>query len=316
MFPLISIIIPVYNRESTVAKALKSAILQTYRPLEIIVIDDGSDDNTRKVIRQIQVKYNDLSAGLKIDYIYQHNQGVSAARNNGIAHANGKYICFLDSDDMYYPSKVSEQFRLLKEYNADCCYCCSINKNDGYEYINQVKKIGNYPVLSFLNGDILTSLNTWMFRANLIENNKINFRLRCNWGEDNEFLVKCLYYSNKVIYTNDVLVEIQLGRFDGLSKFSWNHIEDDIKINKAILQFLMTQNISSKEKKLYQMEIEKYLIPKLTMNSIWSGYIYGDSVKAREMFNNNRKILKKYQFKFDLYSIKYWIKYFYMSLIA
>lgn len=314
MYPLISIIIPTYNRGNIVEKAIKSAITQNYRPLEIIVIDDGSNDNTKEIVKNIQEEHKELYDGLKIDYIYQHNQGVSAARNNGISHSKGEYICFLDSDDIYYPLKVLEQYKLLNNSKADCCYSCAIYKGIGYQYIKRNKALGKYAVLSFLNGDILTSLNTWLFRANLIKKHNINFRLGCNWGEDNEFLVKCLYYSHKVVYTNQILVEIKLGRLDGLSKFSWSHIEKDIKINNAILEFLMAQNIPFEEKQLYRLEVEERLLPKLTMNSIWSGYKSENESIAYKMFNNYRQILKKYKSSYDVYSIKYWIKYFFLSL--
>lgn len=314
MNPLISIIIPTYNRENIVGKAIKSVVLQNYRPLEIIVIDDGSTDNTKSIINQIQKKYSNALDNLKIDYIFQNNHGVSDARNNGISHSKGEYICFLDSDDIYYPEKISEQFKLLNDSNADCCYGCALYKSEGYQYVNKIKPVGKYAVLSFLNGDILTSLNTWMFRANLIRKNNINFQLGCDWGEDNEFLVKCLFYSSKVVCTNQVLVEIKLGRPDGLSKFSWLHIEKDIKINKDILKFLMAQNISCEEKQLYKLEIEKKVLPRLTMNSIWRGYKCGNRSIAYTMFYIYRQILKTYKFNYDLYSIKYWIKYFYLHL--
>ena len=85
-----SIIIPTYNRASFLPKAIESVLAQTYTEWELIIVDDGSTDNTKEVVS----KYNDS----RITYIYQKNAERSAARNNGILHANGNYICFMDSD--------------------------------------------------------------------------------------------------------------------------------------------------------------------------------------------------------------------------
>ena len=88
-----SIIIPTYNRAHVLAKAIESVINQRYTNWELIIIDDGSNDNTREVVQQ----FNDP----RINYVYQENTERSQARNNGIKLAKGLYICFLDSDDEY-----------------------------------------------------------------------------------------------------------------------------------------------------------------------------------------------------------------------
>lgn len=85
---------PTYNREKTVGRAIKSVLEQTYKDWELIVIDDGSKDNTKELISTYR--------NSRIRYFYQENQGRSAARNKGISLATGDYICFLDSDDIFY----------------------------------------------------------------------------------------------------------------------------------------------------------------------------------------------------------------------
>lgn len=89
-----SIIIPTYNRANVLSNAINSIVKQTFAAWELIIVDDGSMDNTQELIAQI----NDT----RIRYVYQENQERSVARNNGIKQANGQYICFLDSDDEYY----------------------------------------------------------------------------------------------------------------------------------------------------------------------------------------------------------------------
>ena len=103
----VSVIIPAYNGDRYIAEAIDSAIEQTYKgEYEIIVVDDGSTDNTFRVVEQ----YGD-----RVNYLSQKNQGVAASRNFGLAAARGKYIAFLDQDDIFLPHKLSSQVALLEE---------------------------------------------------------------------------------------------------------------------------------------------------------------------------------------------------------
>jgi len=96
--PSISVIIPVYNRENLVTSCIESILKQTYEHREIIVVDDGSTDNTLNVVKQYQ---NDIKI------IHIKNGGSSAARNAGLNHASGDYIAYIDSDDTWHPDKLS-----------------------------------------------------------------------------------------------------------------------------------------------------------------------------------------------------------------
>ncbi len=104
--PLVSVIIPTYNRGWIVAEAIDSVLAQDYNNYELIVIDDGSDDNTPAIL---------AAYGNKITVLHQSNRGVSAARNRGIAAAAGRWIAFLDSDDLWLPRKLSTQVNFFKE---------------------------------------------------------------------------------------------------------------------------------------------------------------------------------------------------------
>jgi glycosyltransferase involved in cell wall biosynthesis len=108
--PLVSAIVPVYNGERYIDSALKSIIEQNYHPLEIIVVDDGSTDNTAEIVRSFK----------EVHYIYQPNQGPgpAAARNTGILAAKGEFIAFLDADDIWMPNKLRVQANYLR-FNPD-----------------------------------------------------------------------------------------------------------------------------------------------------------------------------------------------------
>jgi len=106
--PFFSIIIPSYNRANFLKIAVRSVLNQDFTDYELIVVDDGSYDNTKKVIDSISDK--------RFKSLYQSHKGVSAARNNGLGLAKGKFICFLDSDDRFCKNKLSITFSYIKKY--------------------------------------------------------------------------------------------------------------------------------------------------------------------------------------------------------
>jgi glycosyltransferase involved in cell wall biosynthesis len=103
--PLVSVIVPTYNYAEFIGEAIKSVLDQTIQDFEILVIDDGSTDNTKEVV---------LSFGDKVRYFYQSQQGPAKARNKGIVESKGEYIAFLDADDVWLPSKLEKQVNLFR----------------------------------------------------------------------------------------------------------------------------------------------------------------------------------------------------------
>jgi glycosyltransferase involved in cell wall biosynthesis len=103
---LVSVIIPVFNGGRYLAEAIDSVLAQTYQPVEVIVVDDGSTDNSADIAHS----YND------VHYIYQRNQGVAVARNTGLAAAHGAFIAFLDADDTWPPYKLKTQVDYLLQH--------------------------------------------------------------------------------------------------------------------------------------------------------------------------------------------------------
>ena len=133
-----SIIIPTYNRAAFLPKAIESVLNQTYTDWELIIVDDGSTDNTREVVSQ----YNDG----RITYIYQQNAERSAARNNGINHAKGDYICFMDSDEYLYNERLDELSKVIKNNsNKTACYYTDI-RFEGYKNYIRTGKYFQFPI--------------------------------------------------------------------------------------------------------------------------------------------------------------------------
>ena len=132
----ISVIIPTYNRKKYIKRAIDSVIRQSYKPFEIIVIDDGSTDGTYELIKQ---SYSSSQISLK----KQKNKGVSAARNKGVKLANGDWIAFLDSDDEWFENKLELQVREIKKSKTFICHTNEIWIRNGIR-VNQMKKHQKY----------------------------------------------------------------------------------------------------------------------------------------------------------------------------
>ena len=114
--PKVSIIIPAYNAARYIKEAVDSALAQTYPSVEVVVIDDGSTDDTKRILEPY------IGAG-KIKYVYQTNKGLAGARNTGIKNSSGEFIAFLDADDLFLPEKVAAQARVLEENRGyGVCY--------------------------------------------------------------------------------------------------------------------------------------------------------------------------------------------------
>jgi len=104
--PRVTVVIPTHNRRNLVREAIASVAAQSYTDFELIIVDDGSDDRTAEVVQQYT----------GVQYIYQANRGVSAARNVGVARARGALIAFLDSDDLWQPRKLEHQVALFNQH--------------------------------------------------------------------------------------------------------------------------------------------------------------------------------------------------------
>lgn len=128
--PLVSIVIPVYNGSNYLKQAIDSALAQTYKNIEIIVVNDGSNDNN--ATENIALSY-----GNKIRYFSKPNGGVSSALNFGISKMQGKYFSWLSHDDMYYPQKIENQILLLRKYD----FCDSLVALCEYTLVDSNKKI-------------------------------------------------------------------------------------------------------------------------------------------------------------------------------
>jgi glycosyltransferase involved in cell wall biosynthesis len=153
---MVSVIMPAYNSEKTITESIKSVLCQTYKFWELIIINDGSTDNTENLIKS----FNDN----RIIYIYQNNKGVSAARNLGLTLSTGSYIGFLDSDDIWESNKLEIQINYFKNNNEISMihtdfmtFKDSIDHCKYKKYIEPYNNINTYFYRLLINDIIVTS---------------------------------------------------------------------------------------------------------------------------------------------------------------
>ena len=212
-----SVIIPLYNKAPYVRKALETVCAQTYRDYEIIVINDGSTDNSAIIAEE----YLNGVEGISYEILSQQNAGVSAARNNAVAQASGEYIAFLDADDWWEPTYLERMAQLIKDYPEAGLYACNyVYYKPGKTHVALNIPTGyiNYPKAYYESGAMpVTSITAIMPRAVFDEMG--GFPLGIKLGEDFLLWAKtALHYPvvflNEALawYNNDVPVALRATR--------------------------------------------------------------------------------------------------------
>jgi glycosyltransferase involved in cell wall biosynthesis len=192
---LVSVIIPTYNRAETIQRAIHSCLNQTYPFIEIIIIDDGSSDDTKHSVLQIARDNNDSNKHIRC--IYQSNSGACVARNTGMDNAQGEYIQFLDSDDTMEPYKIEKQMDALKKRNAPCALCDFKYIDNHGKIIKQVKNDGDIH-------EYTSKLRSVSIMTPLIKKQSILYGLRWNpalkRNQDMDFMFKYFLTIEKWCY--------------------------------------------------------------------------------------------------------------------
>lgn len=233
---LVSTIIPVYNRPQLLAESVNSVLAQTYRPIEVIIVDDGSTDNTSEVGKDFAGAYPG-----KVIYIRQANQGVASARNAGIKKAKGEFIQFLDSDDLLMPEKFTRQVTGLLS-NPDCgisyCYTREYRPEDGRKDI-PTRRTGEtffsmFPEILF---GRFWGTPTPLYRRTVIE--AIGFFRNLSIYEDWEYECRAAAIGVKLQHCKEFLADIRLHGQGRLSKngLSLLKLKDYARVHELIFEY-------------------------------------------------------------------------------
>ena len=252
----ISIIIPTYNNSKYLKRCVDSVLNQSYNNIEIIVIDDGSTDDTNSVMSE----YKNTK---KVKYVKQSNGGVSSARNNGLKMAHGDYIMFLDSDDYFCQNYCEKMLSNIVKNNSDICLS-GINyiKNDKSERIdfyNTNKLFNTSEIKNLISDNIYNYLlyPVWnkIYNKKILES--INFDTSLIMGEDFIFNLQCLCNCKKVSYITENYYNYVINNNSTTSKMrKYNtiiSIENEINYSKKVDSYLnkigLEKKIIEKRKK-------------------------------------------------------------------
>ena len=210
--PRVSIILPVYNSENEIARSINSVLNQTYRNFELIVIDDGSTDNTKDVLKQ-------FNAHIKVRLFFQKNKGAPEARNYGLSLANGEYIAFQDSDDVWREDKLEKQVSII-ESNPSC----------GLVYSDMLR--------------ILKNGESYYWNVPVVENNFVISPKTCDYQVFGIGMQTILVRSNVAALVGGF--DTELPRFIDLDWFiRIAKVSKFIKSHEPLVQYYETDGISS-----------------------------------------------------------------------
>lgn len=266
--PLISVIIPTFNNKSFIIKCIDSVLSQTYKNIECVIVDDGSTDETRKILSSLVVEG-------KISYYHQENAGVCAARNHGVRVAKGDFFVFLDADDIILPNAIQEMAHCLIKANADICV--GLEKNSTLE--------SNFPYAENFIANLITKW--WPVSSVMVKKNNTLWNENRKTWEVIEYFADLLIKDFKPVICPFEVTEIDHNYRDDRTTIRFDHYNTEEtfnffnllkikliqngKINHGILEAIDYQLLSNS----YTCYSHSKKFPKdLTENSIQENKIY------------------------------------------
>lgn len=279
--PLVSIIIPTYNNAAVVCDAIECSLNQTYANLEVIVVDDGSTDDTKEMVDR---KYSD-----RIIYLHQTNKGTGSARNTGIRHASGKYLQLLDADDLLDHDKISIQMEQLLNVSGKalsycdyaCCYLNDLSKT--IESLRPVLQNENpfYDIILKWETEISIPIHCFIFDADLFKQTGIAFDETLHANEDWECWLNVFALNPKVIFVDRVLAYYRV-RMD-------SRCRDRVQMRNSHLMAI--------KKQIRKHRSNKEIVEKLNQRKTRIKHLYRDVCPVTRFMEKSHPVVKKLYFE-------------------
>lgn len=279
----ISIIVPIYNAEQYLKECIDSILIQSHRDFELLLINDGSNDNSPQICEEYTRKDD------RIKVLNQENAGVSAARNKGLSKAKGKYLAFVDADDYLEPTYLECLYNNTIDRELDFAYCGYRQFSQDKEKLLMPKAIKSPNInatLELVKENITLPLWVCLIKSSIVKNNKILFSTGCKYGEDQEFIMKVLANSNSISSINEYLYNYRESLGSAMAKRSLDHLdfpEAMIRVN----DYLKYCNNNFKEPNCFTLT-------KIPESILFAIYVMTEAgVSRREIFGelNRRKLI-------------------------
>lgn len=235
MNPLVSVLIPAFNAAEFIVETIESVLNQTYRPIEVIVVDDGSQDNT---VELVKATFSD-----DVRLLCQKNSGPSVARNRGIRESSGKYIAFLDADDIWLPEKIASQVAVMEE-KPDIGMLCGdmVDFNEkGRDAISHFKKNGLDK--EYFGGTLyITDAFKKVYNKNFISTPTV--MLRCSILDKTELFPLEFRFSEDYLFWLDLVRIVNIAYQDEVYTLRRKHttnLTNDTAVNVKIRPMVLDQ---------------------------------------------------------------------------
>lgn len=283
-----SVIIPCYNCAKYIEETLFSLECQSNRAFEVICVNDGSKDNTLEILEKWQQK-----SSLDIRIFSQENSGVSSARNQGIQLAKGKYILFLDGDDLYNHSFVSVMIELMETNKIDTAYCMltrnirEIIKREKYTPNSEFFQDQTEMMEFLLKNMGKTGFCCYVYKKSIITDNRITFSAKTRHFEDREFNWKYLSHCSKGMQIPCELYGYRITENSATRQTSVVWRTDSLEAVKRVETYLKQYNPYMAQR------VHDYLFPRvlLGMEKVYAG---------NQQYTFNKRLNKEYNAKKSL----------------
>jgi glycosyltransferase, group 2 family protein len=253
----LSIIVPVYGVEKYIDKCLDSLVKQSLKEIEIIVVNDGTKDNSQKIIDKYVKKYPE-----KIKSYIKENGGQGSARNYGLEKANGEYIGYVDSDDFIEKDMYKKLYNKAKEDNYDIVVCGNYNVSEDYQNKNIDAFINNYN--TDLENIFFGKMAVWnkIYKRDILIKNKLEFKEKV-WYEDLAFTLKAIMNSNTFAFIDEPLYDYLIREGSTMNN---SNVQRNLEILDAFNDIL--SYIQHNKKEEYFSKIEFLAIDHIYISAI------------------------------------------------
>lgn len=248
--PKVSVIVPIYNVEKYLEKCINSLLSQTLEDIQIILVNDGSKDNSGNIAKEYEKNNKD-----KVIYVEKENGGLSDARNYGLKYATGDFIAFLDSDDYIEKNAYEEMYNKAIEENADYVECDFI-----WEFPNKIRIDKQYPYKNKKEMLSFVRVVAWnkLIKRQLITDNNLEFPKGLRY-EDIEFTYKLIPFLNKFAYVDNPFIHY-VQREGSIANVQNERTAEIFTVLDNVIEFYKKNNIYEKYRDELEYNYARYLL--------------------------------------------------------